>query len=305
MSLVVWLSFLHSKHLLMELSFENEQFYANLSLGLFLANYSHFQYVNLCQSDSIRAGILIKRRVDAHLKRKTPVASKVRSRLIINEPGLKVSLKASIQRAGPRNWTASVLMVFVLLTTPCLKLGVVVFTVVPVRRHAHFSLIRTANVVVRRERAGRIETKLHLRIGICSYWHMREWLLETVQHNQHCCTTNWREIPIQRFTCSWTTIWKLKERNHNWLRSTRRCIWKLESQFCLFCLNFSDNLCYQEWYRRGIEDYFFKLRKFCFRLSRYRLVHWSFLSLYFILIWLLILQKYTSLLTTLHHKAGF
>ena len=46
MSIVVHLSFLHAKQLVMKFLFENQQTYANLLLGLMLANYTHTRIVN-------------------------------------------------------------------------------------------------------------------------------------------------------------------------------------------------------------------------------------------------------------------
>ena len=47
--LVVHLSFLHGEQLLMNLLFENQQTYANLLLGLALANYTPTRCVNPCR----------------------------------------------------------------------------------------------------------------------------------------------------------------------------------------------------------------------------------------------------------------
>ena len=54
---VVYLSFSHGKQLLMELLFENQQTYANLLLGLMLANYTPTRFVNPCRPVFIRVEI--------------------------------------------------------------------------------------------------------------------------------------------------------------------------------------------------------------------------------------------------------
>ena len=61
MLLVVHLSFLNAKQLMMKLSFENQETYANLLLGLTLANYTPARYVNPCRPAFIRVGISIQK----------------------------------------------------------------------------------------------------------------------------------------------------------------------------------------------------------------------------------------------------
>ena len=65
--LVVQLSFLHGKQLLMKLLFENQQTYANLLLGLTLANYTPTRCVKPCLPVFIRVGIWTLKRVDSYL----------------------------------------------------------------------------------------------------------------------------------------------------------------------------------------------------------------------------------------------
>ena len=55
--LVVHLSFLHGKQFLMRLFRKNQQTYANLLLGLLLANYIPTRCVNPCRPVFIRVGI--------------------------------------------------------------------------------------------------------------------------------------------------------------------------------------------------------------------------------------------------------
>ena len=115
--LVVHLSFLHAKQLLMKLLIENQQTYANLLLGLTLANYTPTRCVNPCRPVFIRVGISIQKRVDSHLDKTKPAALKIWSRPISNEQDQNVKLKASLQQADRRKLTASVLMGFVLIAT--------------------------------------------------------------------------------------------------------------------------------------------------------------------------------------------
>ena len=61
MLLVVDLSFLHVKQLLMKLFLENQQKYADLLLGLMLANYTASRFIDPCRPIPIRVGVSIQR----------------------------------------------------------------------------------------------------------------------------------------------------------------------------------------------------------------------------------------------------
>ena len=76
MLLVVHLSFSHGKQLLMQLLFENQQTYANLLLGMTLANYTPTRCVNPCRPVFIRVGISIQKRVDSYHDKTRPAALK-------------------------------------------------------------------------------------------------------------------------------------------------------------------------------------------------------------------------------------
>ena len=121
MLLVVHLSFSHGKQLLMKLLFENLQTYANLLLGLTLANYTPTRCVNPCRPVFIRVGISIQKQVDSYLDKTRPAALKLWSCLISNEQDQNVKLKASLQQADRRKLTASVLIGFVLIATLYLR----------------------------------------------------------------------------------------------------------------------------------------------------------------------------------------
>ena len=121
MLLVVDLSFLHAKQLLMKLFFESLQTYANLLLGLTLANYIPTRCDNPCLPVLIRVGIWTQRRVNSHLDKTRPVALKIWLCLIFNEQDLIVKLRASSLQADRRKLTASVLMGFVPIAILCLK----------------------------------------------------------------------------------------------------------------------------------------------------------------------------------------
>ena len=69
--------FLHAKQLLMKLLFESLQTYANLLLGLTLANYIPTRCVNPCLPVFLRVGIWTQKRVDSHLDKTRPVALKI------------------------------------------------------------------------------------------------------------------------------------------------------------------------------------------------------------------------------------
>ena len=151
MLLLVHLSFSHGKQLLMKLLSENQQTYANLLLGLTLANYTPTRCVNPCRPVFIRVGILIQKRVDSYLDKTRPAALKIWSCPISNEQDQNVKLKASLQQADRRKLTASVLMGFVLIATLCLKTWVAFTTSAPVKSCVLLSLKRKFNVVARRE----------------------------------------------------------------------------------------------------------------------------------------------------------
>ena len=151
MLLVVHLSFSHGKQLLMKLLFENQQTYANLLLGLTLANYTPTRCVNPCRLVFKRAGIWIQKRVDSYLDKTRPAASKIWSCLVSNEQDLIVKLKASLQQADRKKLTASVLMGFVLIATLCLKPWVDFTTSAPVKSCVLRSLKKIFNVVAKRE----------------------------------------------------------------------------------------------------------------------------------------------------------
>ena len=151
MLLVVHLSFLHAKQLLMKLSSESLQTYANLLLGLMPANYIPTRCVNPCRPVFIRVGISIQKRVDSHLDATRPAAVKKWSCLIPNEQDQNVELKSSLQQTDRRKLTALVLMGFVLIATLCLKPLVAFTTSVRFKSSVLLSLKRLFNVVARRE----------------------------------------------------------------------------------------------------------------------------------------------------------
>ena len=151
MLLVVHLSLSHGKLLLMKHLFENQQTYANLLLGLMLANYIPTRCVNPWRPVFIRVGISIQKRVDSYLDKTRTAALKVWSCPFSNGQDQNVKLKASLQQADRRKLTASVLMGFVLIATLRLKPCVVFTTSVPVKSCVLLSLKRKFNVVARRE----------------------------------------------------------------------------------------------------------------------------------------------------------
>ena len=117
MLLVVHLSILPRKQLMMKLLFASQETYANLLLGLTLANYTSSRYVNPCRSVFIRVGNPIQKGVDSYLDKTRPAALKIRSCPFSNERDQNVKFKASLQQADRRKLTASVLMVFALIAT--------------------------------------------------------------------------------------------------------------------------------------------------------------------------------------------
>ena len=130
---------------------ENQQTYANLLLGLTLANYTLTGCVNQSRPVFIRVGISIQKRVDSYLDKTGPAALKIWSCLISNEQDQNVKLKASLQQADIGKLTASVLMGFVLIASLCLKPWVAFTTSVPVETCVLPSLKRIFNVVAKRE----------------------------------------------------------------------------------------------------------------------------------------------------------
>ena len=135
----------------MKLLFENQQTYANLLLGLTLANYTPPRCVNPCRGVFIRVGISIQKRVGSYLDKTKPAALKIWSCFISNEQDQNVKLKAFLQQTDRRKLTASVLMGSVLNATLCLKPWVAFTTSVYVRSCVLLSLKRKINVVAKRE----------------------------------------------------------------------------------------------------------------------------------------------------------
>ena len=100
--LVVHLSFLHVKQLLMTFLFESLQTYANLLLGLTLANCIPTRCVNPCLPVFIRVGIWTQKRVDSHLDNSRRAALRIWSCPNSNEQDQNVKLEASLQQAERR-----------------------------------------------------------------------------------------------------------------------------------------------------------------------------------------------------------
>ena len=151
MLLVVQLSFSRGKQLLRKLSFKNQQTYANLLLGLSLANYTLTRFVNPCRPVFMRDGISIQKRVDSFLDKTRPVPLKLWSCLIFSEQDLMVKLRASTLHVDRTKLTASLLMGFVLIPTLCLKLWVAFTIPVPVKSCIPLSLKMIFLVEARRE----------------------------------------------------------------------------------------------------------------------------------------------------------
>ena len=152
MLLMVYLSFSHGKQLLMKFLFEeNQQTYANLLLGLTLANCTPTRCVNPCRPVFISTVISFQKRVDSYLDKTGHAALKIWSCLISNEQDRNVKLKASLQQADRRKLTASVLMGFVLIATLCLKRWVASTNSVPVKSYVLLSLKMIFNAVARRK----------------------------------------------------------------------------------------------------------------------------------------------------------
>ena len=95
-----FLSFLHTKQLLIKFSFGGLHVYVNQKSGLKLANHGRTQCANLCQLVFIRGGITIHRRADSHLDRTRPVPLKIRKQDKITKP------RASIQQVDNTKLTA-------------------------------------------------------------------------------------------------------------------------------------------------------------------------------------------------------
>ena len=106
MLLVVSPLFLHAKQLLKKLLFENQKNYANLLLGLTLANYTPTRCVNPCRLNIIRVGNSIQRRVYLLFDKTGPEVP------IFNEQVQHVKMNGSLQQANRGKLTASVMMVF-------------------------------------------------------------------------------------------------------------------------------------------------------------------------------------------------
>ena len=129
----------------------NIQTYANLLLGLTLANYTPTRCVNPGRPVFRRVGISIQKRVGSYLDKTRPAALRIWSCPISNEQDQNVKLKASLQQADRRKLTASGLIGFVLLATLCLKPWVAFTTSALVKSCVQLSLKKIFNVVARRQ----------------------------------------------------------------------------------------------------------------------------------------------------------
>ena len=87
----------------MKLLFEKQQTYANLLLGLMLANYTPTRCVNSCRPVFIRVGISIQKRVDSYLDKTGPAALNIWSCPISNEQDQNVKLKLLYNRQTEEN----------------------------------------------------------------------------------------------------------------------------------------------------------------------------------------------------------
>ena len=105
---------------MMKRLFDSLQTYANQLLGLMLAKCIHIRRVYPYPSVFIRIGKAIQRHVDSHLNETKPVASQIWSCPVLNEQDQIEKSRVSIQQAD-REKIVSLLMVFVLIATLCLK----------------------------------------------------------------------------------------------------------------------------------------------------------------------------------------
>ena len=149
--LVDQLSFLHAKQLLMKLSSESLQTFANLLLGLKPANFTSTRCVNPCPPVFIRVGKSIQKPVHSHLDKTRLLALKIWSCLFFNVQDLIVKLRSSTQQADRRKLTTSVLMGSLLIAELCLRQWVAFTTFVSVKSSAHLSLKKISNVGVGKE----------------------------------------------------------------------------------------------------------------------------------------------------------
>ena len=83
-------SFLQEKQLLMRVSFKNHETYANLLLGLTLANCTPTRCVNQCRPVFIRVDISIQRRVALRLDKTRPQLGNYGLILGLQRPGCKI-----------------------------------------------------------------------------------------------------------------------------------------------------------------------------------------------------------------------
>ena len=124
MFLVVRLSFLLEKQLLMKLSFDKQQIYANFFVGIDAS-----QLYTYLMSQPLPNGLCTRWDVDSETSRLTPRHDETRSwgNTVMSyfqrrKPGQAVKLKASRQQADRRKMTAAVVMHFVHIATLSLKL---------------------------------------------------------------------------------------------------------------------------------------------------------------------------------------
>ena len=183
--LVLHLSFLHEKQFLMKLLFENQQTYANLLLGLTLANYTLNRCVNASRHVFMRVEISIQTRVDLHLNKTGAAALNLWSCPIFKKEDQIVELKPSLQQADRRKVIALVLIGFFLTATLCLNPWVVFTTSIPVKKYVFFSLKRLFNVVPRRDSSMHWDDAIYKRKA-SRLLKCGSAKAKTVQNNQYC-----------------------------------------------------------------------------------------------------------------------
>ena len=135
----------------MKLLFEKQQTFANLWLELMLGNYTRNRSINPWPTVFIRNGISIHRKVDSHLDKIRPVASKKWFCPILNGQKQIAKLRAYIKQLDRRKMTASVLMAFFLIATLRSKHWAASNTFVFVKNCDRLSLKKVFNVRVKRE----------------------------------------------------------------------------------------------------------------------------------------------------------
>ena len=252
MLLVVHLLCSHGKQLLMKLSFESQQIYANLLLELTLASYTPTRCVNPCAPVSIRVGIWIQKRLNSYLDKTRPAALKIWSCLIFKVQDLIVNFLSFFTTGRQKKIDCFSVDGFCFhCNTVFEAMGCFYhfclcqelrpsFTEKEIQRGSKKRELDALRRHYIQEKTSRLLKCGSANGGDCTK-HPTLFFHQTPTKQQ---TTYPRTLSLQAFTCSWATFRRDKERKVIWLRAVRYwSTWKFESKLCELPSNIQEHLC--------------------------------------------------------------